>query len=107
MSWKLVANALSVYLIIGFAFAAIYNLAGFAEIPPGTDLGFDRNDPDFAAFATTYFSFVTLTTLGYGDIAPENARIASIAVVQVLIGQSYLAVIVSRLVGLVVVKSRK
>ena len=107
VSWRVVANALSVYLLIGFAFAAIYNLIGLGDAPLGVDLGFAEGDPDLAAFATTYFSFVTLTTLGYGDIAPSNARIASIAVVQVLIGQFYLAVIVARLVGLVVVKSRE
>ena len=101
----MVSNALSVYLLIGFVFAAIYNLVGLGDV--SVDLGFAEGDPDLAAFATTYFSFVTMTTLGYGDIAPENARIASLAVVQVLIGQFYLAVIVARLVGLVVVKSRK
>ena len=105
VGWRVVANALSVYLLIGLAFAAIYSLVGFADV--SIDLGFSEGDPDLAAFATAYFSFVTMTTLGYGDIAPENARIASIAVVQVLIGQFYLAVIVARLVGLVVVKSRE
>ena len=105
VNWRVVANALSVYLLIGFVFAAIYSLAGFAEGPLGSDMGLNQNDADFVTFATTYFSFVTQTTLGYGDISPENARVASIAVVQVLIGQFYLAVIVARLVGLVVAKS--
>ncbi len=104
VSWRVVANALSVYLLIGFAFAAIYNLVGFGDV--SLDLGFAKGDPDLDAFAATYFSFVTLTTLGYGDITPENARIASLAVVQVLIGQFYLAVIVARLVALVVVRSQ-
>lgn len=105
VNWRVVANALSVYLLIGFTFAAIYNLVGLGDV--SLELGFAESDPDLAAFVTTYFSFVTMTTLGYGDIAPENARIASLAVVQALIGQFYLAVIVARLVGLVVARPVK
>jgi hypothetical protein len=103
---RVISNALSVYLLIGLAFGAIYNLVGLGSEPLGADFGFAEGDPDLISFATTYFSFVTQTTLGYGDITPDNARIASVAIVQVLIGQFYLAVIVARLVGLVISKSQ-
>lgn len=104
-TWRVILNALSVYLLIGLAFGAIYSLLGLGSEPLGVDFGFAEGDPDLISFATTYFSFVTLTTLGYGDIAPDNARIASVAIVQVLTGQFYLAVIVARLVGLAISKS--
>jgi hypothetical protein len=50
-----------------------------------------------------YFSFVTLTTLGYGDIAPKNELAHNLAILQALTGQIYLVVIMARLVSLAVV----
>jgi voltage-gated potassium channel Kch len=47
-----------------------------------------------------YFSFVTLATLGYGDIVPASDLTRRLAVVEAVIGQLYLAVLVARLVGL-------
>jgi voltage-gated potassium channel Kch len=47
-----------------------------------------------------YFSFVTLATLGYGDITPANKVLRGIAVLECIIGQLYLALLIARLVGL-------
>lgn len=47
-----------------------------------------------------YFSFVTLTTLGYGDIAPVAEAARSFAVLEAFIGQVFMVVPVARLVGL-------
>lgn len=47
-----------------------------------------------------YFSIVTLTTLGYGDLLPLSSAAKSIAAVEALVGQIYLTVLVARLVGL-------
>ena len=47
-----------------------------------------------------YYSFVTMTTLGYGDVAPVSAPARALAVLQALTGQLYLAVLVARLVAL-------
>ena len=49
---------------------------------------------------TIYFSFVTLGTLGYGDIIPVSGPARALAVVEAIIGQMYLVVIVARLVSL-------
>jgi voltage-gated potassium channel Kch len=46
-----------------------------------------------------YFSFVTLATLGYGDIVPLSSLARSIAVTEALIGQFYVAVVVALLIG--------
>lgn len=46
-----------------------------------------------------YFSFVTITTLGYGDITPINNPAASAAVLEAVLGQFYMVVLVARLVG--------
>ena len=52
--------------------------------------------------ASVYFSFVTLTTLGYGDILPLTDRARSLAYLEAVIGQIYLAVLVGKLVGMFV-----
>jgi voltage-gated potassium channel Kch len=48
----------------------------------------------------TYYSFVTLTTLGYGDIAPITPLARSLAYLEAIVGQIYLTIIIARLVGL-------
>ncbi len=47
-----------------------------------------------------YYSFVTITTLGYGDITPLTAPANSISLLEAVIGQIYLVVLVARLVGM-------
>lgn len=48
----------------------------------------------------TYYSFITLTTLGYGDVTPLTEQAAALAMIEAVIGQIYLLVLVARLVGL-------
>ena len=47
-----------------------------------------------------YFSFVTLTTLGYGDITPLTPVSGNFAILEATVGQLYLTVLVARLVGM-------
>jgi hypothetical protein len=47
-----------------------------------------------------YYSFVTLTTLGYGDISPITPEVKTLSILEAVVGQLYLAVILARLVGL-------
>ena len=49
---------------------------------------------------STYYSFVTITTLGYGDITPVKAVARAFSALEAVIGQIYLVVLVARLVGL-------
>jgi hypothetical protein len=53
-----------------------------------------------------YFSFVTLTTLGYGDMSPLNQMARLLSMLEALTGQLYVAVLVGRLVGLQIAQSR-
>ena len=46
-----------------------------------------------------YFSFVTITTLGYGDLTPNNFARGTLAYLEALFGQLYIAIMVARLVG--------
>lgn len=95
--------AFSAYLLLGVVFAFVYGIVDL--LAPGALAG--SLDPGGGAAPGTgrfgellYFSFVTLTTLGYGDIAPAGAGARALAPVEALLGQLYLAALVARLVGL-------
>ncbi len=93
--------ALGVYLLIGIVCGLLFSL--FMEEWPGS---FSFQGSSFADTKhnllahMTYFSFVTLGTLGYGDIIPTNGPARALAVTESMLGQMYLVVIVARLVGL-------
>jgi len=100
-------QAACVYLIIGVIFALLY--AAVSEHDPGAFAPVAAPAADSAATAPSrpaitakwvYFSFVTLTTVGYGDITPVAPAARSLAIVEALLGQFFVAVLVARLVGL-------
>jgi ion channel len=87
-------GALSAYLIVGLMFAACY--AAIQQLS-GTDF-FADNQP-VNAQTLQYFSFTTLTTLGYGDFTAAGSSGRSIAVLEAMTGQVFLATLVARLVS--------
>ena len=95
----LIYGAVGVYLMIGFAFAFAFAL--LETISPGSFSGLAEL---ISAHAVTdpmlYFSFVTLTTLGYGDISPISSVAMSMSYLEAIIGQLFLAILVARLVGM-------
>ena len=88
---------ISVYLMLGFAFGCIYYLVGMLD--PNcfavNSAKLDSRDPDLM-----YFSFVTLATLGYGDITPVAKVSRALAELEALAGMLYMAVFMARLVSL-------
>jgi voltage-gated potassium channel len=86
--------ALSAYLLAGIYFGLLYWL--LEQMSHGT---FTLNGI-FTQASAIYFSFVTLATLGYGDIAPRGDIARGIAIVEGVGGQLFLAVLVARLVSL-------
>jgi hypothetical protein len=87
-------GALSAYLIVGLMFAACY--AAIQQLD-GTD--FFANRQPVNAQTLQYFSFTTLTTLGYGDFTAAGSGGRSIAVLEALTGQIFMATLVARLVS--------
>jgi hypothetical protein len=94
-----IVGAICVYVLIGFAWAKIYEtLDGVA---PGS-----FRFPAHTAWATPsplryrYFSFVTLATLGYGDVTPVTTLAGTLAWMEAITGQLYLAITIARLVAL-------
>ncbi len=67
---------------------------------PGSYSGLERYDEEFWLWRLIYYSFITLTTIGYGDITPANAFSETLAWIEGLIGQSYIAILVASLVGM-------
>ena len=86
--------ALSAYLLAGIFFGVFY--WGLEQIRPGTFFAPD----EFSRMSGIYFSFVTLATLGYGDIVPRTDVARGLAIVEGVGGQLFLAVMVARLVSL-------
>jgi hypothetical protein len=93
--------ALSAYLMIGLICGLLFFI--FEEEWPGSFSfqGFASSGSGSVQLADTiYFSFVTLGTLGYGDITPIGGPVRALAVAEAIGGQMYLAVLVARLVSL-------
>jgi len=86
--------ALSAYLLAGIFFGLFYWI--LEQIGPGT---FNVSG-DFSRMSAFYFSFVTLATLGYGDIVPRSDVARGLAIIEGVGGQLFLAVMVARLVSL-------
>jgi len=87
--------ALSAYLLAGVFFGSFYWV--LEQIRPGS---FTVSGGDFSPSSAIYFSFVTLATLGYGDIVPRTDIARGLAVVEGVGGQLFLAVLIARLVSL-------
>lgn len=93
---NLIAGAIAVYLLIGVCFSFVYELT--FTLNPESFKGVGGSASVHTTF--TYFSFVTMTTLGYGDITPLTKIGGTFATLQAIIGQLYLTVLVARLVGM-------
>jgi hypothetical protein len=87
-------GAVSAYLMIGLMFAAIYSASYYLS---GRTF-FSPNEPGSPA-TFQYFSFTTLTTLGYGDLTAAHAGGRAIAMIEAMTGQIFLATLVARLVA--------
>ncbi len=94
-----ILGAIAGYLIIGMIFANAYLFLSLLapdafRFAPGVQL----NNPPLPELV--YFSFVTLTTVGYGDITPLHPVARSLVAMEALIGQLYPAILIARLVTL-------
>ncbi|MBB4754166.1 potassium channel family protein [Actinoplanes lobatus] len=86
-------GALAAYLLIGMAFGFAYQCLGV--IQPGPLFG-DKGDPVISD--ALFFSFVTMTTTGYGDLVPAADPARTIAVVEALTGSLFLVTAVAKVV---------
>jgi len=98
-------GAASIYMLIGGLWFMIYLV--IENLQPGSFM-YAALGPDQVVEWTEflYYSFATLTTLGYGDIVPVSLLAKHFAAAQAIVGVMYLAIIISRLVGLFIAQSR-
>jgi len=97
--------AVTVYLLLGYFWATAYSIleytdpGSFANLCPEPS-GPHACAPELGRFPRlSYFSFVTISTLGFGDIVPLAARAEGLTVLAAVSGQLYVAVLIGRLVG--------
>ncbi len=90
----------SLYLIIGLFWGSLYAL--LYQLSPGAYSGVLLENTQNIHHTFNYFSFVTLTTLGYGDIVPQIPGAASLCQMEAIVGQFFTAVVVAWLMGMYV-----
>ncbi len=95
-------GAVNLYILIGTFWSYVYSLLELLQ--PGS-FSAPAADPAVGA-RFMYFSFVTLATVGYGDITPKTPPAQSLAIIEAMMGQFYLAVVVAFLMGLYITQRR-
>ena len=100
---ELIFGAINIYLMVGLAFAFMFGLIEHLQPGSFTGLAEQMNAPD-SILNFIYFSFITLTTLGYGDITPLSPYATTASYSEAIFGQLYLAILVARLVGLYIAR---
>jgi voltage-gated potassium channel Kch len=95
-----ISESLAVYMLMGLTWAMAYQLLEFVE-PGSFNFPDDVLPTDVSPIQRIMsFSYVTLTTLGYGNITPATPKADALASAQALVGQIYITVLVARLVAL-------
>ena len=98
ITYHRIVGAIMLYLTIGLVFVALYTLVG--AYSPNAFSGTTITARVSLPSDLVYFSFTTLTTLGYGDIMPVHPIARSLSNVEAIIGQVYPATLLARLVSL-------
>ncbi len=98
-----ILGGICIYLLMGFIWALAFTIlesvqAGSFQLPEGFDTGLS---------SFSYYSFVTITTLGYGDVTPVSPPARSLSLLEALSGQLYIAILIARLVGTHIAQSLK
>ncbi len=97
---EVLCASISAYLMLGLMWAMAYWLVD--RLTPGGAFSFNTNagPRSIEGFSGFYFSFITLSTVGYGDITPVSRLARWLAAMEAITGQLYVAVLIARLVAL-------
>jgi voltage-gated potassium channel len=94
-----IVGAICVYVLIGLAFSSVYQTLD--DVAPGSfRFPADTSWATPSQWRYRYFSFITLATLGYGDVTPVTVLAGAIASIEAIVGQLYIGITVARLVAL-------
>lgn len=95
----IIFGAVAVYLLFGAVVAILFDVIHLVD--PGASIAGGSATADGFQFNDfLYFSFVSLTSVGYGDYAPVGPTARSLAMFEGVVGQLYIAILIARLVGL-------
>jgi Ion channel len=97
ITWHRVEGAIAVYLLMGLLWAFAYDIVELLQ--PGS-FSLKTQSSDGALPQLGYFSFTTLTTLGFGDILPVSPLARSLAMLEGLVGQLFPVILIARLVAM-------
>ncbi len=99
-----IVGGVCVYLLMGLCYAVVYRL--LIDLDPGAilqggnPLAVLPDDPSSLPARLLYFSFITLTTVGFGDITPHDELAQMVSASEAIMGQLYLAIFIARLMTL-------
>jgi hypothetical protein len=100
VSIEVLCASISAYLLLGLAWTMAYWLVD--QLTPGGAFSFNTNagPRSMNGFTGFYFSFITLSTVGYGDITPVSRIARWLAAMEAMTGLLYVAILIARLVAL-------
>ncbi|MFO7613921.1 MAG: ion channel [Bacteroidales bacterium] len=93
---NVILAAINIYLLMGIVTGSLAFLL-YMIYPAGYNFPDQIPNPDWVTF--TYYSFITMLTVGYGDITPAINQTQTLAYLTALVGQLYIAIIIAILVG--------
>jgi len=94
---NIITGSIALYLILGFIWAILYTF--LVQLEPEAIRGLEAENWINALSTMTYFSFVTLTTLGYGDMSPVTPIAQVLVILEAVTGMFYFAIVVASLIG--------
>jgi hypothetical protein len=97
---EVLSAAISVYLVLGLAWALSYRLVALLSPEAFTFSTGPEASRVMSSFNAFYFSFVVLSTVGFGDITPTSNAARMLTVTEALTGMFYVTVLIARLVGM-------
>lgn len=105
ISLSRITGGVCIYLMLGITWAILY--VYLYRYVPGVFMGLPPSDETVVLWDLIYFSFVTMSTLGYGDITPVGSMARTLAYMQAVTGQLYIAILIGAMVGSYVSNQRK
>jgi voltage-gated potassium channel Kch len=94
---NIITGSVALYLILGFIWAILYTF--LVQLSPEAIRGVEPENWIYSLSTMTYFSLVTLTTLGYGDISPVTPIARVLVMLEAVTGMFYFAIVVASLIS--------
>jgi Ion channel len=99
VTWSRIQGGICIYLLLGLVWASTFQL--LEQVRPGSfHFVHVPTDIDQLTAKFTYFSFATLTTVGFGDVLPLDLFARSLAIAEAVVGQLFPAIFIGALVAL-------